>query len=88
MGDFPVQEPVQLAACLAKAGDTVSLLLTPGTEDAVMAAVVSKLAAMHRGRHARNPPPFLPESDDEEGGDGEAKEAAAGKKAREAGGST
>ena len=86
MGDFPVQEPVQLAACLAgaKSGDTVSLLLTPGTEDAVMAAVVSKLAAMHRGRHARNPPPFLPESDEEEGGDGEAKEAAAAaKKARE-----
>ena len=44
----------------------VALVLHPATEHEKMAAVASKWAAIHRGRHVRNPPPILPGSDSDD----------------------
>ena len=54
--------PVQFAVMLSRLepGARVTLLLQPATEEEKMAAVASKWAAIHRGRHARNPPPEVP----------------------------
>ena len=77
--DRPVSSAVQLTAAIELAtqpqpggggGDDaarrVVLVLHPATEHEKMAAVASKWAAIHRGRHVRNPPPILPGSDSDD----------------------
>ena len=76
--DRPVSSAVQLTAAIELAtqpqpsgvGDDgarrVALVLHPATEHEKMAAVASKWAAIHRGRHVRNPPPILPGSDSDD----------------------
>ena len=56
------------------AGSKLSMLCYPATEHEKMSAVATKWAAIHRGRHVRNPPPEIPipgaeSSDDDEEND-------------------
>lgn len=70
--DQLVLSSVQFAVLVSKVepGKRVVLLLQPWTEDAKIAAVASKFAAIHRGRQVRNPPPEIPpEADSDEEND-------------------
>ena len=78
VGDTAIGSSIQFAMAVTQIspGGRLSMLCYPATEQEKMSAVATKWAAIHHGRHARNPPPDVPDAGPESSeNDGDENEA-------------